>query len=69
MYPEIKIYIWILGCFYNVTSFKDDSGRFPKISPAACLSKCEAYDYFTLEVFIIFAYDYSNLSASDFIVS
>ncbi|XP_052070023.1 uncharacterized protein LOC127708906 isoform X3 [Mytilus californianus] len=42
---------WVayLGCFYNVTSFKDDSDRYPNISSAACLSKCDAFKYFTLE--------------------
>ncbi|CAC5410643.1 unnamed protein product [Mytilus coruscus] len=42
---------WVayLGCFYNVTSFNDDSDRYPNISSAACLSKCDAFKYFTLE--------------------
>ncbi|XP_071131062.1 uncharacterized protein [Mytilus edulis] len=43
---------WVayLGCFYNVTSFIDDSVRYPNISSAACLLKCDAFEYFTLEI-------------------
>ncbi|CAC5426864.1 unnamed protein product [Mytilus coruscus] len=42
---------WVayLGCFYNVTSLYDDSDRYLKNSPAACLSQCGAFYYFTLE--------------------
>ncbi|VDI45451.1 Hypothetical predicted protein [Mytilus galloprovincialis] len=42
---------WVayLGCFYNVTSFNDDSFRYPNISSAACLLKCDEFAYFTLE--------------------
>ncbi|XP_063446571.1 uncharacterized protein LOC134726103 [Mytilus trossulus] len=64
LYPESWIggyYLttpWVayLGCFYNVTSFNDDSFRYPNISSAACLLKCDEFEYFTLEVIFTVCY-------------
>lgn len=64
----IIIFIVILGCFYNVPFYKNDSDRYQVKSAADCLLKCGVFVYFTLEVLILLWCAYCIFMPSNFVL-